>query len=133
MDKGIKGGQVPTDPRERWLARGSLYDMFDGRHHLVPFLQTCRRWNSAANEILCKEIYAGTSPSVIDLFTLKMIVLSRLSKTSFLPFLHHLTFHHLYDARLVLSTHAHNHETTFHEIENPQNVSVCGGCKDSWI
>jgi len=71
MDKGIKGGQVPTDPRERWLARGSLYDMFDGRHHLVPILQTCRRWNSAANEILCKEIYAGTSPSVIDLFTLR--------------------------------------------------------------
>jgi hypothetical protein len=71
MDKKINGPvpPVPTDARERWLARKSFYDEYDGRHHLVPISQTCRRWISVANEILYNEIYVGTSPSVIDLFT----------------------------------------------------------------
>jgi len=45
-----------------------------------------------------------------------MIVPGRVSKTSLLPFLHHLTFPSLVRC-LVLSTYAHENETTVHQIE----------------
>jgi len=117
-NRKINGGlPVPTHPRERWLARKSYYDDYDGRHHLVPISQTCRRWNSVANEILYKEIYVCTSPSVIDLFTFEAdahgpsIAKNLASTLSTSPHLSSLV------RRLVLSTYIHNRETTFHEIE----------------
>ena len=67
LQKKIEGGSIPKDPRDRWLARFNYSNMADGRHHLVPVSQTCRRWNIIANEILYLEVdVKGTSHSILD-------------------------------------------------------------------